>query len=281
MCELCEIYHTEAIKKRTDGRYLLRQEIRLRNRIEKSVFAKQLKFVLKETEKFWIYTDSAKLTEATQKELLDKINALVEKIPEKDTMAELLNTQMELLLMRGSKRIIKKLNLGKFGIKFDLKNKGAIKYLKDKKDFELSNKKGNIHYTTKMRIKDILIKGANEGTAYTELAKEIQGQAKAGVFSRSRSQLIATRELGQAYEAGNNLPVAEFVKENNDRPVEKFWQTVGDDRVTETHKANQSAGWIDFKKRFQGTGDLHAPGSDNPRCRCFTKYKILPPKKKK
>lgn len=281
MCDLCEIYHTEALSKRQDGRYIMRQELRLRARIEKKIFAKQLKYVLKRIEKIWPYTEgiAIHLSENTQKELLDKINKLVNNIPEQAALAELLNAQMELLLVRGSKRIIKQLGLVKFGVKFDLKNKGAVKYLKGKKDLQLSNKKGTIHHTTKTGIKNILIKGANEGVPYTTLAKEIQGQAKAGVFSRARANLIATRELGDAYETGNYLPVEEFTKENKDRPVEKYWQTVGDSRVTKPHRENQSQGWIPFKAKFRGTGDDHAPGSDNPRCRCFTKYKILPPKK--
>lgn len=282
MCDLCVIYQTEAIKRREDGRYIMRQEVRLMGRIERKVFKKQLNYVLEASKKIWPYTESARglLIENTQKELLKKIDQLADKIPEQKTMAELLNAQMELLLVRGSKRIMKKLGLAKFGVKFDLKNKGAIKYLQGKKDFELSDKKGTIHYTTKQAIKNILIKGANEGTPYGTLAKEIQAQSTAGVFSRARAQTIATRELGQAYETGNYLPVEAFKEENPDRPVKKYWQTVGDDRVTKPHRANENKGWVDFSYRWEASGgDLHAPGSDNPRCRCFTKYKILAPKK--
>lgn len=282
MCEHCDlVLHTEAVKERDDGRYILRQEVRLLNRISKQVFAKQLAYVLAASKKFWPYTEGARLTEKTQKELLDKINSLANNIPEQAALNKLLQTQMELLLVRGSKRIIKKLGLAKLGVKFDLKNKGAVKFLKAKSTWELSNRNGNIHGTTKKAIKNILINAADNGTPYTQLAKEIQAQGTAGVFSRSRATTIATRELGQAYEAGNNIPVADFLEENPDREVEKFWQTVGDENVTETHKTNEGKGWVKFDYVWQATGgDKHAPGSDNPRCRCFTKYKILAPKKK-
>ena len=282
MCKKCaklsaEIFHTEAVKSRPDGRYQLRKIVRTKNEIFNKIFKKQLDYVLKESAKFWPFKESIQ-TNASD-ELESSINKLVDTIPEQEEMSEILDTQRTLLLNRGSRTVIKNLGLVELGTTFDVKNQKAIDWLKAKKKFDLSSALGTIHATTQKKIKRILIDGANEGKAYTELAKEIELLSKHGVFSRARAQLISTRELGLAYEKGNNIPVSDFVDKNPDRDTEKFWQTVNDNRVTVTHRANQGNEWIPFKQNFSGTGDPHAPGSDNPRCRCFTKYRILPPKK--
>lgn len=209
--------------------------------------------------------------------LEDEVNRIVNNIPMKAALAEEVVAYMTTSMDKGGQSSVKKLKLGKFGISWNIKNKKAIEFLNAKKTLELSNKYGNIHSTTKDRIKTILIDAANSGQSYQKTAQLIAEQGEAGVFSHARAQLIATREIGVAYEKGNNIPVREFQEKYPDRTVKKWWQTVNDDRVTPECHANQEASdekkGLELDKNFP-SGDDVAPRYGNPRCRCFTKYEI-------
>lgn len=207
----------------------------------------------------------------------DEIDDILLKMPGQSTFTKGLVASVKLVLDKGGKTAVAEFGLKKFGISFNLKHPGAVKYLKEKERFQLSDYRGTIHDTTKQGIKKILVRAAANGQSYQVTAEQIVAQGEAGVFSTKRAQLIATREIGVAYEEGNALPIRDFRNRYPDRVVMKFWQTVEDDRVTEKHRKNQDDGWIPVEQKFSGTGDDKAPGSDNPRCRCFTKYNILPP----
>lgn len=256
-----------ARRKQTNGKFLLVMKERLQRRVVQNL-KKQLKWTLRA------------IVPLFEKNAIQKnfsrsdANAILEKMPNQADIAEDIVASMELTLNRGAKTTIAKFALTRFGIGFEVVNKRASAFLGEKLSHELSQKKGTIHATTVERINELLLEAQVKGWSYQETSKRIQEQGETGVFSQARGELIATREVGIAYEKGNNIPLAAFAEENPDRKVQKFWQTVEDSRVTKPHKENEQMGWIAFTETFTGTGDEHAPGSDNPRCRCSTLYRI-------
>jgi len=269
-----------------DQKYKQRQEKRMIRKIY-SLLTKQRKWVESNMEdlSFFQEKDKDKRENRLNPGMLQKntieneIEVLLDQLPYKKDLATEIVTFMKLAIKRGGKQLVKELDLkNEYGISFDVTNPRATQFLQEKEVWELSNAQGNIDGTTKKRLKGVLIDAHDTGKSYNETAKKIQGLSKAGVFSKERGKLIAVREIGVAYEEGNAEVINEFRSKYAGRQVLKKWQTVNDARVTATHKENQGNGWIDYNQAFTGTGDQHAPGSDNPRCRCFTKYKI--PKKK-
>ena len=83
--------------------------------------------------------------------------------------------------------------------------------------------------------------------------------------------MIASNEIGHAYEQGNFIPIQDAVAEGH--KAKKEWSTVGDDKVTEECRDNQGMGKIKHDKDFL-SGDMTAPRAGNPRCRCTTLYEI-------
>lgn len=267
------LLYVNALQNRTDGRFILMNQRRLQRNLA-IYFKGQMNYVLKyakeilpaETE-----TNAPLKTNKGKKE----IRSAIQKMPYKDDIAKDLYDYEENTLKRGAKTTITRMNLGKFGIGYDVVNKKAADYLGEKLSHELSDAKGTIHDSTVDRIVDILYDGYEQGKSYKDISKEIQEQAEAGIFSQARGELIATREIGLAYEEGNFIPLEAVQEENPDREVVKYWSTVNDDRVTEAHMENQNEGWVPLDFIYEASGgDEHAPGSDNPRCRCTQLYDI-------
>jgi hypothetical protein len=255
---------------RPDGTWIVRHEKRMIKKV-RSIWKKQER---------WVVEEMKSLSFLQTNTVNDEIENLLNQIPHKNELAEEIVAFMRVAIKRGGKKIVKDLDLKKrFGIGFDISNPAAKKFLEDKEDFEISNSDGNIDATTKKGLKRVLLEAHDEGFAYGKTKKNIQALAKAGVFSPARAQLIATREIGVAYEEGNSEVMNDFRSRFPARQVKKKWQTVNDQRVTPRHRENQNDGWVDYSFVFSGTDDQHAPGSDNPRCRCFTRYDIPAQKK--
>ena len=207
------------------------------------------------------------------KSAYDEINALLEDMPEGDGLVEDIVVTAKPTYETGAKKAVKELSMGKYGVSFELINDEAVDYLRSIEELQLSDFKGTINRNTKDRIRRILIEAAETGKSYTETSKLIQEQGKAGVFSRARGELIATNQIGHAYGEGNQDMVNKFVEETGSF-VQKLWQTVEDDRVTPECAENEDAGWIGNTEAFP-SGDEQAPRSDNPRCRCTTRYRTV------
>lgn len=278
-----------ALEKSADGKFLRLLQMRLAKRV-KSHFDKQKKHVLEAIRSLSFLNPQNAAKDGRE------IAELVENIPGQEAVVETIAIFWRGAMLKGGKRSVTDLNLGEEGISFSLTNKQAVKWLKNKKivetakpgsaawtkaanELRLSNYKGNIHTTTKERIKNILSQAANEGWSYNRTADAIRAAGESGVFSKARGELIAVREIGSAYEQGKFIPVDDFAKAFPDRQPEKSWLTKNDNRVTPSHTKNQDQGWIKHDEEFTGTGDLTAPADTNPRCRCVTVYRIPPAKK--
>lgn len=220
----------------------------------------------------------------------EQIDLLVSRIPEKDAIGETLAIYWRASMLKGGTSTVRQLKLGELGISFSLQNKQAIKWLKAKKVLEtsepgsaawekaknelrLSNYKGNIHFTTKTRIREILIEAAENGYSYQQTSKLIQAAGEAGVFSQARGELIATQELAGAYERGKKIPMEDFEREFPDRKPEKHWKSVLDGRETPECRERDQQGWKPLDWDFIGYDT--PPG--HIRCRCALLYRVPPP----
>lgn len=130
-----------------------------------------------------------------------------------------------------------------------------------------------IDTTTQSYLNSLISQAVDEGWSYTRLSGAIGSKfvefATGGDNPRSRR--IAVYELGDAYEAGNEMAARGLTAAG--LAIQKKWLSVGDDKVRPTHRDNQGAGWI-------GLDDTYPSGDDRPPsdsgCRCTTLYRRKP-----
>lgn len=262
---------TKASKARLSrGRFTNRMEKRLVKRL-KRIFDAQLIWVLKEAQKLNSFNQAEDVKMYTKKEISFDVALMLEDMPYQEDLADDLELLASQTMLRAGKAQISKMKLGSAGIVFSLNHPEAVSYLEALKELHLSNYRGSINRTTKDKIKKLLVDGANEGLSYTEVAKQITAQGKAGVFSQARGELIATREIGFAYSKGERVVVDDYVQETG-AVIEKNWLTANDGSVRDTHTQNQNDGWISINDYFSGTGEDAAPSNDFG-CRCVTSYR--------
>jgi len=148
---------------------------------------------------------------------------------------------------------------------FDLKNPRAVAYLREHGAALVTR----INETTREEIKRIVTQGVDEGWSYDRMAKEITKRfeefaiGKPQQHIRSRAHLVAVTEAGEAYEAGNWI-VAQDLRDAGVE-MEKYWSTMGDDRVSAGCQANQADGWIPIDQEHS-SGHMHPLRF--PGCRC-------------
>lgn len=266
------VLRNNALRDRQGGKFQRNREKALIRKL-RSAWKKQLKYILAETAKLSVWSEE-QTNAADNLAPTGDFDNILDGMPQKTVIADSIVRQMKSSMKKSGKDLVKKLDLGEFGISFDIEGVEATRFLGDKLKLELSNAKGNIDYTTKSRIKEILTKGANDGLTHAEVAKQIKAQADHGVFSIARSELIAQTEIGRAYGKGSNIPLEEFAQNFPERQTEKRWNTVGDGDVRTTHLDNQDDGWINFNQVHSGTSEMFAPSMDF-NCRCVEEYRII------
>ena len=154
--------------------------------------------------------------------------------------------------------------------KFNVKNTRATDAIRT----QAAKLVSNVDQTTRSELSAILTKGMDEGQSYSQVARNIVAKYKEfGVGSplkhlRTRAELIAVTEMGQAYETGNRIVIDEMADVGLD--MEKSWSTVGDERVSQLCKTNAAAGWIGLDVPFP-SGHQYPPG--HPGCRSATLYR--------
>lgn len=240
---------------RPNRRKLRRDERKVQRQVDAS-FADQSKLVIRESKKL--------LSKKDVKSLEDDVDAIFDKINDSKLIKGILTTTSGSMLFGGKYRV-RKNKLSEFGISFDLKHPLAVQYLQTDRPLVLAK----MTDSTRELLKPLIIDAVEKGLAPQALAKEISEHF---AFSKNRSLMIAVNEVGTAYETGNFAPIQDAVDQGIG--MEKSWSTVGDGKVTPSHTENANDGWIDIDKTFTGTGDLIAPASDNPRCRCTTLYQV-------
>lgn len=187
-----------------------------------------------------------------------------------DRLVPSILNELQRVYTRGWRIIRKKLNLVTAS---DYVLYQSVKYIQSKRNEMLGSSSLSITQTTKEHIADVITKGLQEWKPYTELAQDIIDQTEHGILSPARAQLIAVRELWDAYENGRRITLEKHMQTTGDR-AEKIWDTVNDSRVTPQCRTNEAEGWILFNEKFP-SGDDQAPRNANPRCRCTTNYRLI------
>lgn len=181
-------------------------------------------------------------------------------------MQELLTKAVREMFLAGGNEASKALELN---ISFSLDSPLAREYLANYG----ANLITGIDDTTRAEILAMLQAGMAQKISFTEIARNIKAKFKEFAVGqpqehiRSRAELVAVTELGNAYSAGNYASVESA--EVGGLTFEKAWLTVNDSRVSDGCWNNQQAGWIDLKKPFPSghTHPLRFPG-----CRCVALY---------
>lgn len=133
-----------------------------------------------------------------------------------------------------------------------------------------------IDETTRRRVIEILTEGAEAGLSYSAIATNLRREFRQFAVPRpqrhirDRATLIAVTEIGNAYVRGQVEAVRQMMSLG--LRFEKFWQTVGDDRVSDGCLENQDNGWIEWEQQFASGHDwpLRFPGC---RCSLLTRLK--------
>jgi len=259
-----------AALKQENGKYKAVSAARMQRKISRS-FKRQMEWLIEKSAELSFFNSKAAVLRIERKTVQDEINRMLEDLPENENIADSVANGGEAAFKKGAKAAYLKFTMESVGLDFDLVNPYAIDYLKAKKTIHLSDYRGSIKRTTKKQILKILTEAAETGTSYQETGRKIRAQGAEGVFSRFRSELIATNEIGHAYGEGNHQMV-DIYKKDTGAVIQKYWITVQDDRVTPECAANESVGWIGWDEHFP-SGDDIAPRNANPRCRCDCGYR--------
>jgi hypothetical protein len=148
---------------------------------------------------------------------------------------------------------------------FDLANPRAVAYLRD----HGADLVAGIEETTREHIRALLVQAAAEGWPYGRTAREIGRRfaefrvGRPQEHIRSRAELVAVTELGNAYEHGTLLAAEQ--EHASGTPMEKRWLAVMDDRTEQECRDNHAAGWIPVDQPFPSG---HQRPLAHPACRC-------------
>jgi len=255
-----------------NGQYLAISEARMSRKLSRS-FKRQMEWLIDKAAELSFFNNKAAVLRIERKTAQDEINRMLDDMPEDEELAGIIANGGETVYKKGAKTAYTKFSMADIGISFDLVNPYAIDYLNAKKTLHLSDYRGSIKRTTKKKILKILTEAAETGQSYQETGKKIRAQGAEGVFSRYRSELIATNEIRHAYEEGNH-EMLDIYKKETGTILQKMWLTKQDAQVTEECAANESVGWIGWDEHFP-SGDDISPRSDHPRCRCSTGYRAV------
>ena len=157
-----------------------------------------------------------------------------------------------------------------FEIDFDLDHPRAVEYLEK----HAAEAVTQINDTTRDRIGNIVTQGLDEGWSYQKMADEIENRFEEFAVGRpqehirSRAEHVAVTETANAYESGLNEVAGEMKKQGLE--MEKYWENVGDNKVSDGCQENTNAGWIPYDESFP-SGDQHSPRF--PGCRCSILYR--------
>lgn len=184
-------------------------------------------------------------------------------------LVDVLQQYIQLALPLGAKAIQEDLGIT---AAFDLKNPRAVAYL-DAHGAELVK---GIDDTTRDELRTLISDMTANGESYDAVAKAIQEKFDGFADGRpqqhieSRAHMVAVTEMGNAYAAGNKA-VADDLADGG-LVIEKSWQTMGDDRVSDECLANEAQGWIPNEQAFSSGDDVPLA---HPGCRCDCYYRTV------
>lgn len=153
---------------------------------------------------------------------------------------------------------------------FDLRNPRAVEYARN----HAATMVTQVNDTTRQYLRTVIVEGVDNGWSYNRLARAITDRyaefavGRPQKHIRSRAELIAVTEIGQAYESASEIVALDLA--DGGLTMQKKWLTVGDDRVSAGCKENAGDGWI-------GMTEAHSSGHERPlrfpSCRCTELYR--------
>jgi len=153
---------------------------------------------------------------------------------------------------------------------FALRNPRAVAYV-ESHGAELVR---GIADTTRDYLRTVITEGVDNGWSYNRIAARISERFTEFAVGRpqdhieSRAHLIAITEVGQSYEAGNEIVVRDLADAG--LRMEKKWSTIGDKRVSAGCRENEAEGWIPVDEQH-ASGHMHPLRF--PGCRCTELYR--------
>jgi hypothetical protein len=165
-------------------------------------------------------------------------------------------------LLAGARETIRDLAVE---MSFELDNPRAVAFLKGRAAVRVTL----INATTREQLRTMLTEAMENGWSYAKTAKAVNEKFDgfAGKLPqehlRSRAELVAVQEAGEAYEAGTHAVGQELQAMGLE--MEHAWLTVGDSRVSDQCWGDQGAGWIPLGDAFP-SGNERPPG--HVACRC-------------
>ena len=199
----------------------------------------------------------------------DLVNGLFEKAAqetEKDFTDPLQEAESK-MLQAGAKLILGELG---YGLNFRLKNPRAVAYL-EQHGGELIK---GINEVTREEVRRLLSQASENGWSYSKVTRELTklyddfAVATNGTIT-SRAELIAVTEAGNAFEAGNFIPIQDLM--DSGVGMEKQWDSTHEDDVCEECAGNNAEGWIPADEAHQ-SGDMTPLA--HPRCECDEFYQV-------
>lgn len=151
------------------------------------------------------------------------------------------------------------------GMAFNVKHPDAVAFLNNYGADWVSG----VNQTTRDYIRTQVMDAVGKGESYATVARRIAARyTEFGVPSplghiRSRAELVAVTEMGNAYVHGNVM-VGNRLKFEG-LALEKRWLVTGDNRVCPTCRNNEAEGWVPWDKGFPSG---HAQPLGHPGCRC-------------
>jgi hypothetical protein len=184
----------------------------------------------------------------------DIIDELFDNTSPNANMVTAIQSAVESAVSVGANTLIDQLDIDTV---FSLENPRAVDYL----DEYAAQLVAGIDEYSKQLLRDLLTNATEQGFSYQKTAKLIEKMFTG--WSTNRAKLIATTEVGNAYQEGNLIVGKDLAASGV--AIEKSWLTRGDDKVDPHCSANADQGWIDVNTVF--SSGVERP-LDHPRCRC-------------
>lgn len=238
----------EAVRNKPTAK-LKKQQVALEQKLSKSFAKHGVAFLKKYLTQF---------TEA----LADEIDNVFDSTAPTQDMVDAIQASVESGVELGANALV-----GQFDLPddtFTLENPRAVKYLNEYGAQAVSG----IDDVSKKILRAVLGEGIDGGWSYEKVSKAIRETF--ADFSTKRAKLIATTELGNAYQEGNLIVARDLA--TSGLKMQKSWLTVGDKNVDVHCKGNQDQGWIGVEETFK-SGVLRP--LDHPRCRCVLLYERI------
>lgn len=158
-------------------------------------------------------------------------------------------------------------DLTRAGIKFTYANPRAVAWAEGRAAAQVRR----INETTRSQLNTLITNAVADGTGWPTLAKQIESAfedfAGPPLFPskkfRSRAQMVAAYETGDAMEAGHFMAAEELAAAG--WKMQKKWLNASDERVRPAHRENTAAGWIGLDKAFP-SGHMRPPSDAGCRC---------------